>query len=219
MDLLADLEARGLVHDSTDRAALAPRLGEGPIGVYVGFDPTADSLHAGHLLGQVTLRRFQLAGHRPFPLAGGATGMVGDPGGRSEERNLLDRDTLRHNVACIKGQLERILDFDAGPSSATLVDNADWTAPMGALEFLRDVGKHVTVNQMLAKESVRARLESEAGISYTEFSYMLLQANDFRHLLRAPRRRDADGRVRPVGQHRHRDRPDPPARWARLPTG
>jgi tyrosyl-tRNA synthetase len=182
MDLLADLEARGLVHDTTDRAALAQRLGEGPIAVYVGFDPTADSLHAGHLLGQVTLRRFQLAGHRPFPLAGGATGMVGDPGGRSEERNLLDRDTLRHNVARIKDQLERILDFDAGASSAMLVDNADWTVPMGALEFLRDVGKHVTVNQMLAKESVRARLESDAGISYTEFSYMLLQANDFRHL-------------------------------------
>jgi len=150
--------------------------------VYVGFDPTADSLHAGHLLGQLTLRRFQLAGHRPFPLAGGATGMIGDPGGRSEERNLLDRETLRHNVACIKRQLERILDFEPGPAQATLVDNADWTASMSALDFLRDVGKHVTVNQMLAKESVRARIESEAGISYTEFSYMLLQANDFCHL-------------------------------------
>jgi len=182
MDLLADLEARGLIHDTTDRAALAARLAEGPIGVYVGFDPTADSLHAGHLLGQLTLRRFQLAGHRPFPLAGGATGMIGDPGGRSEERNLLDRETLRHNVACIKRQLERILDFEPGPAQATLVDNADWTASMSALDFLRDVGKHVTVNQMLAKESVRARIESEAGISYTEFSYMLLQANDFCHL-------------------------------------
>jgi tyrosyl-tRNA synthetase len=181
MDLLADLDARGLLHDSTDRAALAARLAQGPIGVYVGFDPTADSLHAGHLMGQITLRRFQLAGHRPFPLAGGATGMVGDPGGRSEERNLLDRETLRHNVACIKGQLERILDFD-GPVAATLVDNADWTEPMSTLEFLRDVGKHVTVNQMLAKESVKARVESEHGISFTEFSYMLLQANDFRHL-------------------------------------
>lgn len=181
MDLLADLDARGLLHDSTDRAALAARLAEGPIGVYVGFDPTADSLHAGHLMGQVTLRRFQLAGHKPYPLAGGATGMVGDPGGRSEERNLLDRETLRHNVACIKRQLERILDFD-GPNAATLVDNADWTEPMTALEFLRDVGKHITVNQMLAKESVRARIESESGISFTEFSYMLLQANDFRHL-------------------------------------
>jgi tyrosyl-tRNA synthetase len=182
MDLLADLEARGLVHDSTDRAALAARLADGPIGVYVGFDPTADSLHAGHLMGQITLRRFQLAGHRPYPLAGGATGMVGDPGGRSEERNLLDRETLRHNVACIKRQLERILDFEPGPAQAKLVDNADWTEQMGLLDFLRDVGKHVTVNQMLAKESVRARVESDSGISYTEFSYMLLQANDFLHL-------------------------------------
>ena len=179
--LLTDLEARGLVHDSTDRDALSARLDDGPIGVYVGFDPTADSLHAGNLLGQVMLRRFQLAGHRPVVLAGGATGMVGDPGGRSEERNLLDRETLQHNVACVKKQLERILDFD-GSNAARLVDNADWTAPMSALDFLRDVGKHFTVNQMVAKESVRARMESEHGISYTEFSYMLLQANDFRHL-------------------------------------
>lgn len=181
MSLLADLDARGLLHDTTDRAALEARLSAGPIGVYVGFDPTADSLHAGNLLGQVMLRRFQLAGHRPVVLAGGATGMVGDPGGRSEERNLLDRETLAHNVACVKKQLERILDFD-GPCAARLVDNADWTAPMSALDFLRDVGKHFTVNQMVAKESVRARMESEHGISYTEFSYMLLQANDFRHL-------------------------------------
>jgi len=179
--LLSDLDARGLIHDSTDRAALIERLNQGPIGVYVGFDPTADSLHAGNLLGQVMLRRFQLAGHRPVVLAGGATGMVGDPGGRSEERNLLDRETLNHNVACVKKQLEKILDFD-GPIAARMVDNATWTEPMGTLEFLRDVGKHFTVNQMVAKESVRARMESENGISFTEFSYMLLQANDFRHL-------------------------------------
>jgi tyrosyl-tRNA synthetase len=182
MELLDDLEARDLVHDSTDRAALAGRLAARPIGVYVGFDPTADSLHVGHLLGQIGLRRFQLAGHRPFPLAGGATGMVGDPGGRSEERNLLDRETLDHNIASIKGQLERILDFGSGPTQATLVDNATWTEPLGVLEFLRDVGKHVTVNQMVAKESVRERMVGEHGISYTEFSYMLLQANDYRWL-------------------------------------
>jgi tyrosyl-tRNA synthetase len=182
MDLLADLRARGLIHDSTDLEALATRLAAGPIGVYVGFDPTADSLHVGHLLGQLALRRFQLAGHRPFPLAGGATGVVGDPGGRSEERNLLDRETLERNLAGIKPQLERLLDFDAGDRSATLVDNATWTSDMTLLSFLRDVGKHVTVNQMLAKESVRARIEGEHGISFTEFSYMLLQANDFRHL-------------------------------------
>ncbi|MEY2957664.1 MAG: hypothetical protein RLZZ01_232 [Actinomycetota bacterium] len=182
MDLIDDLAARGLIHDSTDRRLLQDRLAAGPIGVYVGFDPTADSLHVGHLLGQLGLRRFQLAGHRPFPLAGGATGMIGDPSGKSEERNLLGRDELRHNVECIKRQLERILDFEPGPFSATLVDNADWTAGTSVLDFLRDVGKHITVNQMMAKDSVRSRLAGEVGISYTEFSYMLLQANDFRHL-------------------------------------
>ncbi|MEY2401098.1 MAG: tyrosyl-tRNA synthetase [Ilumatobacteraceae bacterium] len=182
MDLLADLDARGLIHDTTDRDALSARLAKGNIGLYIGFDPTADSLHAGHLVGQLFMRRFQLAGHRPFPLAGGATGMVGDPGGRSEERNLLDDDTLRHNVECIKQQLTKLLDFEPGRFQATLVNNADWTHPIKMLEFLRDVGKHFTVNQMMAKDSVRARLDSEQGISYTEFSYMLLQANDFRHL-------------------------------------
>jgi tyrosyl-tRNA synthetase len=182
MDLLADLAARGLVHDTTDLEALRARVATGPIGLYIGFDPTADSLHVGHLVGQLFMRRFQLAGHRPFPLAGGATGMVGDPGGRSEERNLLDADTLRHNVECIKRQLSNLLDFEPGPFQATLVNNADWTAPVTMLEFLRDVGKHFTVNQMMAKDSVRSRLESEHGISYTEFSYMLLQADDFRHL-------------------------------------
>jgi tyrosyl-tRNA synthetase len=182
MDLLADLRARGLIHDSTDLDALGRRLATGSIGVYVGFDPTADSLHVGHLMGQLGLRRFQLAGHRPFPLAGGATGVVGDPGGRSEERNLLDRETLERNLAGIKPQLERLLDFTPGPTAATLVDNATWTADVLLLDFLRDVGKHVTVNQMVAKDSVRSRLEGEHGISFTEFSYMLLQANDFRHL-------------------------------------
>ena len=180
--LFADFSARGLIHDSTDASALAERLDDSPIGVYVGFDPTADSLHVGHLLGQISLRRFQLAGHRPFPLAGGATGMVGDPSGRSDERNLLDRETLQHNVESIKSQLEKLLDFGDGPNKATLVNNADWTAGITALDFLRDVGKHITVNQMMAKESVKNRLNSENGLSYTEFSYMLLQANDFRHL-------------------------------------
>jgi tyrosyl-tRNA synthetase len=180
VELLDDLRARGLVHDTTDADALARRLQEGPIGVYCGFDPTADSLHVGHLMGQLTLRRFQLAGHRPFPLAGGATGMIGDPSGRSEERNLLDADALAHNVARISAQLERLVDFAPGLTNrATLVNNADWTASLSALEFLRDVGKHVTVNQMVAKESVRLRMDGTDGISYTEFSYMLLQANDF----------------------------------------
>jgi tyrosyl-tRNA synthetase len=182
MDLLDDLQRRGLVHDATDLGALAARLAQGPIGLYVGFDPTADSLHVGHLVGQLFMRRFQLAGHRPYALAGGATGMIGDPGGRSEERNLLDEDTLRHNVSCIERQLSMLLDFEPGPFQATLVNNADWTVGTSMLDFLRDVGKHFTVNQMIAKDSVRSRLGSEHGISYTEFSYMLLQANDFRHL-------------------------------------
>ena len=179
VSILDDLEARGLVHDSTDRQALADRLAEGPITVYYGCDPTADSLHHGNLIGLLVLRRFQDAGHRPVALAGGATGMVGDPSGRSEERNLLDDETLSTNVAAIKRQMARVLDFDGG---AVLVDNRDWTAGVTLLEFLRDVGKHVTVNQMLARESVKARLASEHGISYTEFSYMLLQAHDFLRL-------------------------------------
>ncbi|MFM7082613.1 MAG: tyrosine--tRNA ligase [Actinomycetota bacterium] len=181
-DVVAEFASRGLIHDSTDRQALTQRSTSGQMAAYVGFDPTSDSLHAGNLLGQVSLRRFQMLGHRPVVLAGGATGMVGDPSGRSEERNLLDADTLAANVAKIKSQLERLLDFDAGPNQATLVDNADWTRDVPVLDFLRDVGKHITVNQMMAKDSVKSRLADENGLSYTEFSYMLLQANDFRHL-------------------------------------
>src|SRR4051794_28405866 len=150
MALVAALRARGLIHDSTDLDALSARLATGATGVYCGFDPTADSLHVGHLLGQVTLRRFQLAGHRPLPLAGGATGMIGDPSGRSEERNLLDEATLEANVAAISRQLERLLDFTPGPTQAVLVNNATWTAPVTLLSFLRDVGKHFTINQMVA---------------------------------------------------------------------
>jgi tyrosyl-tRNA synthetase len=182
MNLLDDLTARGLVADCTDNAGLAKRLAERPIALYCGFDPTADSLHVGHLMGQLTLRRFQLAGHRPIPLAGGATGMIGDPSGRSSERNLLTPEQLAHNVGCIKGQLSRLLDFECAGNPARLVDNATWSRELGYLEFLRDVGKHFSVNVMMAKDSVRNRLESEGGLSYTEFSYMLLQANDFLHL-------------------------------------
>ena len=180
VSILDDLVARGLVHDSTDRQALAARLAEGPITLYFGCDPTADSLHVGNLIGLLVLRRFQDAGHRPVALAGGATGMVGDPSGRSEERNLLDDETLSANVAAIKTQMARVVDFDDG--RALLVDNRDWTAGVTLLDFLRDVGKHVTVNQMLARESVKARLVGEHGISYTEFSYMLLQAHDYLRL-------------------------------------
>ena len=176
MDLLQDLDERGLVHDVTDRLALAARLQDRPLTLYYGCDPSAPSLHHGNLLGLVMLRRFQDAGHRPIALAGGATGMIGDPGGRSEERNLLDLDTLAANVAAIKAQIARIL----GPEGPwELVDNLTWTGDLRVLDFLRDVGKHVTVNQMVARESVRARMAGEHGISYTEFSYMLLQANDY----------------------------------------
>ena len=176
-DLIAELEARTLIHDSTDRDALREAVAGGPVAIYYGCDPTADSLHVGNLIGLIVLRRFQDAGHRPIALAGGATGMIGDPGGRSEERNLLDEATLNHNVAKIKEQLGRIVDLDEGRGA--LVDNRDWTQSITVLEFLRDVGKYVTVNQMLARESIKQRINSEHGISFTEFSYMLLQANDY----------------------------------------
>lgn len=179
MGILEDLKWRGLLADCTDFEGLAERLGKGPIALYCGFDPTGDSLHIGHLMGQLTLRRFQLAGHRPIALAGGATGMIGDPSGKSAERNLLSREQLAHNVASIKGQLERLLDFTPAANSARLVDNADWIAPITMLDFLRDVGKFFPVGAMLSKESVRSRMENESGISYTEFSYQLLQAYDF----------------------------------------
>ena len=181
--ILDDLVARGLVQDSTDLGTLRQRLDEGPITVYCGFDPTADSLHVGHLVPLLLLRRFQDFGHRPIALAGGATGMVGDPSGRSEERNLLDGVTLTNNVEAVAGQLRSFLRFDGDlapdDQPAVLVDNREWTVGVGVLEFLRDVGKHVTVGTMLGKESIRARLAGDQGISFTEFSYMLLQANDF----------------------------------------
>lgn len=176
--VLADLEARGLVQLTTDRDALAARLAEGGIAAYYGCDPTAESLHVGNLIGLLILRRLQDAGHRAVALVGGATGMVGDPSGRSDERNLLDEATLAANVAAIRAQVERILDPD-GTRGTAFVDNRDWTADLTLIDFLRTVGKHVTVNQMVARESVRNRMESEQGISYTEFTYMLLQAHDY----------------------------------------
>ena len=172
--LLEELQRRQLYHDSTDAAALGAMLDEGPQTLYLGFDPTADSLHVGSLLGLVTLRRFLEAGHKPIALVGGATGMIGDPSGRSDERNLLDEAALEANLEGIASQVRALLGEDV-----EVCNNKDWTEDVSVLEFLRDVGKHVTVNQMTAKDSVRSRLESEAGISYTEFSYMLLQAFDF----------------------------------------
>jgi len=182
MSILADLQWRGLMADCTDLDALTQRVASGPLTLYCGFDPSGDSLHVGHLMGQLTLRRFQLAGHHPLPLAGGATGMVGDPSGKSAERNLLSREQLEHNVSCIKQQLSKLLDFEHPTNPARLVDNADWTAPLGYLEFLRDIGKHFSISSMVAKDSVRSRMEGDAGISYTEFSYQILQAHDFYHL-------------------------------------
>jgi tyrosyl-tRNA synthetase len=185
MAIIDDLKWRGLYADCTDPEALASRLASGPAALYCGFDPTGDSLHVGSLVGQLTLRRFQLAGHRPIALAGGATGMIGDPSGKSAERNLLSREQLDLNLASIKAQLSRILDFDSKSNPARMVDNASWTAGIGYLDFLRDIGKHFSVNVMVAKDSVRSRMEGEGGISYTEFSYMLLQAHDFYHLRKA----------------------------------
>jgi tyrosyl-tRNA synthetase len=172
-ELIAELTARGLRHDSTEVEALTDRLDDAPVTLYCGFDPTADSLHIGNLQSIMLLRRFQLAGHAPIALVGGATGMIGDPSGRSSERQFLDVEELDRNRECIGAQLGTFLDFDAGPGSARLVDNRTWTQDMGVLEFLRDVGKYVTINTMLAATRSRA---AWAGISYTEFSYMLLQA-------------------------------------------
>jgi tyrosyl-tRNA synthetase len=183
LDIIAELSWRGLINQTTDDVNLPRLLMERPRTVYVGFDPTADSLHVGHLVALMVLRRFQQAGHRPIAVVGGATGMIGDPSGKSEERNLLSIEALRANIAGMGPQLQRFLDFDGGPNSAVLVNNYDWMSRFSYLEFLRDVGKHFPVNVMLAKDSVRSRLErDDGGMSYTEFSYMLLQAYDFVHL-------------------------------------
>jgi tyrosyl-tRNA synthetase len=180
--LLDDLRWRGLVHQTTDDANLSAWLQLQPRTLYAGFDPTADSLHVGNLVSLLLLRRFQLAGHTPIAVVGGATGMIGDPSGKSQERNLLSREDLAHNVAAIREQMRQFLDFDAARNPATLVNNFDWVGPFSYLEFLRDVGKNFPVNVMLAKDSVKGRLGSDAGLSYTEFSYMLLQAFDFVYL-------------------------------------
>jgi tyrosyl-tRNA synthetase len=185
--LFEDLEFRGLVHQVTD-PGLRKRLNSEHLTGYIGFDPTADSLHVGHLQQLCLLRRLQLAGHKPIAVAGGGTAVVGDPGGKTEERSLLDDDQIKRNLEGIRPQMERFLDFSkgAGELQAVLVDNGDWLRPIGILEFLRDIGKHFTVNQMVTKESVRARLERpDHGISFTEFTYMLLQAYDYLHLFDA----------------------------------
>jgi tyrosyl-tRNA synthetase len=181
--LIEDLEWRGLIAQTTDKKALISDLDAAPVSFYIGFDPTAPSLHVGNLVVLLVMRRFQLAGHTPIPLVGGATGLVGDPSGRNEERSLNDTSTVEQWVLKIRNQLSRFLDFDSKTNAAIMANNLDWTAPVSALEFLRDIGKHFSVNQMLAKDSVASRLES-GGISYTEFSYQVLQAFDYLELYR-----------------------------------
>ncbi len=180
-ELLADLEWRGLIAQTTDRDALTEQLNSGSTAFYIGFDPTAPSLHLGNLVVLLVMRRFQLAGHKPLPLVGGATGLVGDPSGKNEERSLNDVDVVEQWVGRIRTQLSKFLEFDSGNNAAVMTNNLDWTKPLSALDFLRDVGKHFSVNQMLSKDSVSSRLES-GGISYTEFSYQVLQAFDFLEL-------------------------------------
>src|SRR3954466_7105241 len=179
--IVDELAWRGLIAQTTDEAALRADLSAGPLTLYCGFDPTAESLHAGNLLQLTTLRRFQLAGHRPVVLAGGATGLVGDPSGRSSEREFVTKEQIAARLERMRPQLERFVDLEG--VRTLLANNIEWTEQMSALDFLRDIGKHFSVNVMLARESVSARLEG-GGISYTEFSYMLLQALDYLELYR-----------------------------------
>jgi tyrosyl-tRNA synthetase len=182
-NFVEELEWRGMIHDAMP--GTEEHLMTGMQSAYVGIDPTADSLHIGHLVSVMMLRHFQLAGHKPYALLGGATGMIGDPSGKSEERNLLDEDTLRSNQEALKAQLSRFLDFDSkSENAAILVNNYDWMKTFSFLEFIRDIGKHITVNYMMAKDSVKKRLsaESKDGMSFTEFTYQLVQGYDFLHL-------------------------------------
>jgi tyrosyl-tRNA synthetase len=180
MNFVEELRWRGMLHDimpgTEEELNKQMTLG------YIGFDPTADSLHVGHLTQIMTLIHFQRAGHKPFALVGGATGMVGDPSGKSAERNLLSEQVLNHNVKCLENQLKKFLDFNTGANSAEMVNNYDWFKNFTFLDFIRDVGKHLTVNYMMAKDSVKKRLEGETGMSFTEFSYQLVQGYDFYYL-------------------------------------
>ena len=177
MDLMQDLQYRGLINQCTDEEGLKKLLSEEKIKLYCGFDPTADSLHVGHLLPILTLRRFQLAGHQPIALVVGATGLIGDPSGKKAERTLNEKETVAEWAEKIKNQLSRFLDFESQENPAILANNYDWTGSLDVITFLRDIGKHFGVNYMLAKETVQSRLEK--GISFTEFSYMILQSMDF----------------------------------------
>jgi len=180
MNFVEELRWRGMLHDIMP--GTEEELNKQMTSGYIGFDPTADSLHVGHLTQIMTLIHFQRAGHKPFALVGGATGMVGDPSGKSAERNLLSEDVLNHNVKCLENQLKKFLDFNTGANSAEMVNNYDWFKQFTFLDFIRDVGKHLTVNYMMAKDSVKKRLEGETGMSFTEFSYQLVQGYDFYYL-------------------------------------
>ncbi|OQY21357.1 MAG: tyrosine--tRNA ligase [Desulfobacteraceae bacterium 4572_35.2] len=185
MNFIEELTWRGMIHDITP--GLDEQLQKEMTAAYVGIDPTADSLHIGHLVSVMMLKHFQISGHKPIALVGGATGMIGDPSGKSDERNLLDEQTLRHNESCLKEQLAKFLDFESGAANAAeLVNNYDWMKEFSFLEFIRDIGKHITVNYMMAKDSVKKRLgeESKMGLSFTEFTYQLVQGTDFLHLYR-----------------------------------
>ena len=177
-DIIDDLAWRGLIAQSTDLDALRASMAKAPITVYSGFDPTAPSLHIGHFVPLLTLRRLQLAGHNPIGLVGGATGLIGDPSGRNTERSLNSSEIVAEWVERLRGQVGKFLDFEAEANPARLVSNLDWTGELSAIDFLRDIGKHFPVNRMLARESVSARLAGE-GLSYTEFSYQILQTNDY----------------------------------------
>jgi tyrosyl-tRNA synthetase len=180
MNFVEELRWRGMLHDIMP--GTEEELNKKMTSGYIGFDPTADSLHVGHLTQIMTLIHFQRSGHKPFALVGGATGMVGDPSGKSAERNLLSEEVLNHNVKCLEEQLKKFLDFNCGPKSAEMVNNYDWFKNFTFLDFIRDVGKHLTVNYMMAKDSVKKRLEGETGMSFTEFSYQLVQGYDFYYL-------------------------------------
>ena len=177
MNFIEELRWRDMIHDMSP--GTEEELAKGMTSAYIGYDPTSDSLHIGNLASIMMLVHFQKAGHKPFALVGGATGMIGDPSGKSEERNLLDENTLRYNQNCIQKQLEKFLEFSTGSNSAEMVNNYDWTKDFSFLHFLRDVGKHITVNYMVAKDSVKNRMNSGSGISFTEFSYQLVQGYDF----------------------------------------
>ncbi|GAB3937548.1 tyrosine--tRNA ligase [Mucilaginibacter myungsuensis] len=180
MNFVEELRWRGMLHDIMP--GTEEMLNNGMASGYIGYDPTADSLHVGHLTQIMTLIHFQRAGHKPYALVGGATGMVGDPSGKSAERNLLTTDILQHNLDCVKAQLEKFLDFNTGANSAQMVNNYDWFKEFSFLDFIRDVGKHITVNYMMAKDSVKNRISGDTGMSFTEFSYQLVQGYDFYYL-------------------------------------